>query len=225
MWRNVSKALWCKLLSMGIASHKTKKGDGCQKLDYNPNYLKKTIGYSLRCIGGRDNFVRLFSKSVAAVFDGVEYALLVFFQFLEPVAEIFHIFKMAFFSFDKNVDFLLQELHPGHQFVHGRNGLLFGWLNSVFVGIVLMMTFSSAASFRILYKPVVPNRLRIEAADSFPRRTTISWICSGETSFVEDISYILVPTKPPHMVWSTFGEPAAHLATCEKTCADLQKNL
>lgn len=93
MWRNVSKTLWYKLLSMGIPSHKTKKGDGSQKLDYNPNYLKKTIGYSL------------FSKSVAALFHGVKYALLVFFQFLEPIAEIFHIFKMDFLSFEKNVDF------------------------------------------------------------------------------------------------------------------------
>ena len=42
-----------------------------QKFDYNPNHLEKTIGYSLGCIGCRHNFICLFSKSVAAVLDGV----------------------------------------------------------------------------------------------------------------------------------------------------------
>lgn len=54
---NVSKAMSIKLLCMGIPSHKTTEGDGFQKPDNNPNHLKEGIG----CIGGRNNFVGIFS--------------------------------------------------------------------------------------------------------------------------------------------------------------------
>lgn len=57
MWPNVSKAMSSRLLRMGIPSHKTTKGDSFQKPDNNPNHLKEGIG----CIGGRNNFVGIFS--------------------------------------------------------------------------------------------------------------------------------------------------------------------
>ena len=57
MWPSVSKAMSSKLLCMEIPSHKTTKGDGFQKPNNNPNHLEEAIG----CIGGRNNFVGIFS--------------------------------------------------------------------------------------------------------------------------------------------------------------------